>query len=78
MVDRNLRSSDQRNVQVSGSVCLFFRKKGGVTADWKNRLAPFVIKKVILTQRPLPFRKEPDKHSYCFSVLRFMAVPFPS
>ena len=43
-----------------------------------KRLAPFVIKKVILTQRPLPFRKEPDKHSYCFSVLRFMAVPFPS
>ncbi len=36
MVDRNLRSSDQRNVQVPGSVCLFFRKKGGVTADWKS------------------------------------------
>lgn len=43
-----------------------------------KRLPPFIIKKVILEQRPLPFRKEQDKHSYCFSVLRFMAVPFPS
>ncbi len=37
MVDRNLRSSDQRNVQVPGSVCLFFRKKGSILgADWKS------------------------------------------
>ena len=43
-----------------------------------KRLPPFIIKKVIMTQRPLPFRKEQDKHSYCFVVLTFMAVPFPS
>lgn len=35
--DANIRSSDPRNYQLPGSVCLFFRKKGSVAdADWKS------------------------------------------
>lgn len=37
MADRNIKSSDPRNYQLPGSVCLFFRKKGSVAnADWKS------------------------------------------
>jgi len=33
----NIRSSDPRNYQTPGSVCLFFRKKGSTdNADWKS------------------------------------------
>lgn len=37
MADSNIKSSDPRNYQLPGSVCLFFRKKGSViNADWKS------------------------------------------
>ena len=37
MADSNIVSSDPRNYQLPGSVCLFFRKKGSsVLADWKS------------------------------------------
>lgn len=37
MVDANIRSHDERNYQIPGRLCLFFRKRGSTDqADWKS------------------------------------------